>query len=70
MPFFNWHASVIMGALKIKPPHSFTPAMSGFSNLNFILPARVHAKDMAPVWARPSRRAAGVARRCASGTSN
>jgi len=29
MPFFNGDASVIMGALKNKPPYPFTPALIG-----------------------------------------
>jgi hypothetical protein len=44
--------------------------MSGISNLNIIIPARVHAKDMAPVWAGPYVSAAGGARRCVSGTTD
>jgi hypothetical protein len=70
MPFFNGDASVIMGALKNKPPHSFTPAMSGPSKLKSYLPARVQATDKAPVRACPSRGAAGGACRCISGTTH
>jgi hypothetical protein len=69
MPFFNGDASVMMGAVKNKPPHSFTPAMTG----NFMTQdcsLRAQATDTAPERARPDCGAAGGTCRCDSGTSD
>jgi hypothetical protein len=67
MPFFNGDASVMMGAVKNKPPHSFTPAMIGNSMIQESS-LRAHASDTAPSRARPGCGAAGGTCRCDSGT--